>query len=360
MVLKDQWAELKAPTDIDLIVPNHGQAFLRFRLDSDSHHRLLRTELGHETRTCTGACHWLELGGTAVRQDFPSEQKRLEVPEGGLVVGRSQQTALHAEAIHPEASSHISREQFHVGFKGSALTIRALGGHGMWLQRGIDRFELERGGPELDLVVGDTICLYTGASHVPFGPGNHGTVTWTLCGPSPLDDTLGRHLGCTEEAGASTYGQAASHTEASRARSTSPMQRYTSASLPMPDLSQAWGFSSMANETETKARGSFRLGPRRSKRSTSPSRRRTRSTPPTTEMVPPPCLPSIPTASAQAWAPQSNQCAANCSAFGCQTSSGFQIPIHAATQGDLNAQGFQVTMPNLVSHDMVGKSFYYR
>ncbi|CAK0862705.1 unnamed protein product [Prorocentrum cordatum] len=105
---------------------------------------------------------WLEVGGTAVRADFPAALRAVAVGEG-VTVGRTHQAQIFREAIAEAVLQFTSRDHFRVD-PGPALggfSLVALSSNPLWLVRAGQRWEARRHEP-LRLADGDVVQLYTG------------------------------------------------------------------------------------------------------------------------------------------------------------------------------------------------------
>merc|ERR1719433_2141933 len=79
---------------------------------------------------------WLTLCGTAVKQGYPRDARRLEGGEDGLSVGRAHQKELHAEAFDEELQQYLSPHHFRIdpGSDGSYKLV-PMSNHPIWRNR---------------------------------------------------------------------------------------------------------------------------------------------------------------------------------------------------------------------------------
>jgi len=129
---------------------------------------------------------WLTLCGSAVKDSFPQERRRLDGRGDGLTVGRAHQQALHTEAFDVELRQYLSRDHFRVecAADGSCRLV-PVSSNPIWRVRRGRRTEAIRGDPALPLARGDVIQIFTGAEDcTPDGPGNLGTLFWIFQDPS--------------------------------------------------------------------------------------------------------------------------------------------------------------------------------
>lgn len=134
---------------------------------------------------------WLELGGSALRSEYPLERRKLHGTEAGLTVGRSYQAQLLNEAVRNEVMQFLSRDHFRVEPSGGRgqYQFAPLSSNPMWIVRAGERLAAKKG-QAIPLQPGDAILLYTGASDCTAdGPGNNGTLYWNFCDPkTPLPE----------------------------------------------------------------------------------------------------------------------------------------------------------------------------
>eukprot|EP00747_Dinoflagellata_sp_TGD_P166008 gnl/TRDRNA2_/TRDRNA2_188152_c0_seq1.p1 gnl/TRDRNA2_/TRDRNA2_188152_c0~~gnl/TRDRNA2_/TRDRNA2_188152_c0_seq1.p1 ORF type:complete len:641 (-),score=87.47 gnl/TRDRNA2_/TRDRNA2_188152_c0_seq1:94-2016(-) len=140
-------------------------------------------------KVCT-APFWLELNGTAIRDDFPRERRRIDGELVGLVVGRNHQRELHQEALKEGISQFVSRSHFRIDHRRGSFELVAVSENPLWRVRQGDCVEAVKGQPGLPLADLDVIQLFTGASDcTPDGPGNKGSFWWLFRAPSAASGT---------------------------------------------------------------------------------------------------------------------------------------------------------------------------
>lgn len=147
---------------------------------------------------------WLTLCGSAVRDGYPPDARRLDGGEEGLTVGRAHQKELHREAFDEELQQYLSRDHFRIdlGLDGLCKLV-AISNNPIWRNRCGKRTEAVVGDPPLTLVNGDAIQLFTGADDcTATGPGNLGSLLWLF-----QDTTSNR--GPAEQEGPALESQAA-------------------------------------------------------------------------------------------------------------------------------------------------------
>jgi len=123
---------------------------------------------------------WLTLCGSAVKEGYPLDARRLEGGEDGLSVGRAHQKELHLEAFDVELRQYLSRDHFRIDFGIDGLyKLVAISNNPIWRNRSGKRTEAVVGDPPLSLQNGDAIQLFTGAEDcTATGPGNLGSLLW--------------------------------------------------------------------------------------------------------------------------------------------------------------------------------------
>eukprot|EP00419_Tripos_fusus_P001037 CAMPEP_0172681464 /NCGR_PEP_ID=MMETSP1074-20121228/17471_1 /TAXON_ID=2916 /ORGANISM="Ceratium fusus, Strain PA161109" /LENGTH=1008 /DNA_ID=CAMNT_0013499975 /DNA_START=87 /DNA_END=3113 /DNA_ORIENTATION=+ len=134
----------------------------------------------HKTRREVAPCFWLTLCGSAVKEGYPRDARRLEGGEDGLLVGRAHQKEIHSDAFDVELRQYLSRDHFRidVGSDGSCKLV-PISNNPMWRNRAGKRTEAIVGDPPLMLINGDAIQLFTGADDcTATGPGNLGSLLW--------------------------------------------------------------------------------------------------------------------------------------------------------------------------------------
>lgn len=126
-----------------------------------------------------GPPFWLVLGGSAVRQDFPEDERYLEGRADGLIVGRAHQQALHGSAFDVALRQYLSRDHFRVEAGREGWQMVPLSSNPLW-RRGRGRStETGVGQTPLRLADGDEIVLFTGAHDCTAdGPGSIGSLFW--------------------------------------------------------------------------------------------------------------------------------------------------------------------------------------
>lgn len=140
---------------------------------------------------------WLELGGSALREDYPPARRKLIGQHSGIVVGRTHQGHIFLEAfrdeIRDELLKFISRDHFRiVRCPDSTYRLERLTGNSMWRVRPGERVPLRKGCDPLPLAGGDIILLYSGATdNTPDGPGNLGTLFFNFCDAQESAVTMG-------------------------------------------------------------------------------------------------------------------------------------------------------------------------
>jgi hypothetical protein len=140
---------------------------------------------------------WLELGGSALREDFPLARRKLVGDTSGIVVGRSHQGHIFLEALRNEVRDEIlrliSREHFRiVRCPDSTYRLEKLTNNSMWRVRPGERVTVRKGGDLLPLAGGDIILLFSGAADgTPDGPGSLGTLFFNFCDAQESAVTMG-------------------------------------------------------------------------------------------------------------------------------------------------------------------------
>lgn len=154
---------------------------------------------------------WLELGGTALKEEFSMERRRLPGTETGLAVGRNHQPDMQL-ALKEGVTQFISREHFRVerGYASGSYCLVLVSSNPLWLMKGGVRVEATKGDP-LPLATGDLIILYTGSNDLtPGGAGSKGTLHFTFHDPlqaAPPDigfDTVRAPAGASASSARST------------------------------------------------------------------------------------------------------------------------------------------------------------
>jgi len=121
----------------------------------------------------------LELGGSAVKDNFPDDRRCLAGGCSGLVVGRALQQQLHSLALKDGVMQFISREHFRIESVEELYQLTPLSANLMWLLRGGVCTEVRKGQPPVVLAHNDKILLFTGATDAtPDGMGSKGTLWW--------------------------------------------------------------------------------------------------------------------------------------------------------------------------------------
>lgn len=141
----------------------------------------------------SGAPFWLEIGGSALREDFPADRRKVPGNLSGICVGRSHQGQLHLEALREGVLKFVSRDHFRIT-RGADCCYRLerLTGNPLWRVRPGERLEVKKDQAALPLAGGDIILLYTGAKdNTPDGPGSKGTLFWNFCDAQESAVTMG-------------------------------------------------------------------------------------------------------------------------------------------------------------------------
>lgn len=123
---------------------------------------------------------WLELGGTALKESGPIEDRRITDVGPSLVVGRAIQQHLHVLALKESMIQWVSREHFRLELHGSIYTLTPLSANPMWLTRGGQCNQLASK-MAVEVRDNDVLQLFTGAiDGTPEGPGSGGSLHWTF------------------------------------------------------------------------------------------------------------------------------------------------------------------------------------
>mmetsp|Transcript_91234 Transcript_91234/g.257671 ORF Transcript_91234/g.257671 Transcript_91234/m.257671 type:complete len:603 (+) Transcript_91234:34-1842(+) len=137
---------------------------------------------------------WLDMGGTAVRNDWPLSLRRLPGGASGLTVGRAHQPDMHCSALASSDLHYVSREHFRIERAAKDWCLVALSGNPAWHVRGVERTALTRFEP-LPLAAGDMVQVLAGATDdLPDGPGGQGTLHWTFYDAVRAADGLSARL----------------------------------------------------------------------------------------------------------------------------------------------------------------------